>query len=149
LVVWCRDAGSLGKPWQALTRLDELPPGRWLIKHCQGLPRLAKACQGFLHLDPKPPRSHTTKMAFHGSFPSVSSPALCYALVLPGRKLGFRAGFRANSNRECFKINPPAGPRPAGGPILRLQNPTQILPGSPISGPDALLCNIGYVDQPR
>ncbi len=24
-MVWGRDAGSLGKPWQALTRIDELP----------------------------------------------------------------------------------------------------------------------------
>ncbi len=36
-----------------------------------------------------------------------------------GPKSGFRTGFRPDSNRESFKIGPPAGLRPAGGPILR------------------------------
>ncbi len=56
---------------------------------------------------------------------------LCYAIVLPGRKSGFRAGFRQDSIRESLKIGPPAGFRPAGGPILKLprlesgRNPTR------------------------
>jgi hypothetical protein len=29
--------------------------------------------------------------------------------VLPGRKSGFRAGFRPDSSRESLKIGPPAG----------------------------------------
>ena len=45
-------------------------------------------------------------------------PTSCYAIMLPGRKSGFRAGFRPDSNRESLKIGPPAGRRPAGGPIL-------------------------------
>ncbi len=45
---------------------------------------------------------------------------LCQAKVLPGRKSGFRAGFRLDSNRENLKSCPPAGLRPAGGPISRL-----------------------------
>ncbi len=45
---------------------------------------------------------------------------LCYAIVLPGRKTGFRAGFRPDSSRESLKLGPAAGLRPAGGPILRL-----------------------------
>ncbi len=35
--------------------------------------------------------------------------ALCYAIVLPGRTSGFRAGFRPESSRESLKIGPPAG----------------------------------------
>ncbi len=45
---------------------------------------------------------------------------LCYAIMLQGRKSGFRAGFRPDSNRENIKIGPPADLRPAGVPILRL-----------------------------
>ncbi len=40
---------------------------------------------------------------------------LCYAIVLPGRKSGFRAGFRPDYIRESLKIGPPAGRRPVGG----------------------------------
>ncbi len=40
-------------------------------------------------------------------------------VVPPRRKSGFRAGFRPDSSRESFKVGPPAGLRPAGGPILR------------------------------
>jgi hypothetical protein len=40
--------------------------------------------------------------------------------MLPGRIAGFRAGLRPNSNLESVEIGPPAGLRPAGGPILRL-----------------------------
>ncbi len=36
-----------------------------------------------------------------------------YAIVLPGRKSGFRAEFRSDSKTEHLKIGPPAGP-PAG-----------------------------------
>jgi hypothetical protein len=35
--------------------------------------------------------------------------ALCYSIVLPGRKAVFRAGFRPDSIRESHKIGPPAG----------------------------------------
>ncbi len=42
---------------------------------------------------------------------------LCYAIVLPGPKSAFRAGFRPDSLRESLKIGPPAGLRPARGPI--------------------------------
>ena len=45
---------------------------------------------------------------------------LCYAIVLPGRKSGFRAGFRPDSIRESIEISPSAGRRPAGGLILML-----------------------------
>ncbi len=44
---------------------------------------------------------------------------LGYAIVLPGRKSSYRAGFRPDHSRETFKIGPPTGPRPAGGPIVR------------------------------
>ncbi len=42
------------------------------------------------------------------------------AIELPGRRSGFSAGFRSDSNREKLQICSPAGRRPAGGPILRL-----------------------------
>ncbi len=42
---------------------------------------------------------------------------LCYAIVLPGRKSAFRAGFWPDCSRESTEIGPPAGRRPAGGPI--------------------------------
>jgi hypothetical protein len=34
--------------------------------------------------------------------------------LFPGRKPGFRAGFRQDSVRESVKIGTPAGRRPAG-----------------------------------
>ncbi len=37
-------------------------------------------------------------------------PDSCSAIVLPGRKSGFRAGFRLDSTRESFKIGPLARP---------------------------------------
>ncbi len=43
---------------------------------------------------------------------------LCYALVLPGWKSVFRAGFRPDSDREDVKISPAAGLRPAGGAFV-------------------------------
>ncbi len=45
---------------------------------------------------------------------------LCYAIVLPGRKWAFRAGFWPDCYRESTNIGSPAGLRPAGGPILVL-----------------------------
>ncbi len=47
---------------------------------------------------------------------------------------------------EGLKIGTPAGRRPVGGPILRLSRSDsgRPRPGSPISGPEALLRNIGY-----
>ncbi len=77
------------------------------------------------------------------------SVIVCYAMVLPGRKSGFRAGCRSD-NRESLKIGPLAGRRPAGGPIVRLPdgNPAEIRPGNPMSGPEALLRNTGYIKRP-
>ncbi len=43
-----------------------------------------------------------------------------FAIVLPGRKSGFRAGVRPDSDRETLKIGPLASLRPAEGPIWRL-----------------------------
>ncbi len=65
-----------------------------------------------------------------------------------GSEIGLPGRFRSDSDRECIKIGPPAGLRPAGVPILmapRLEsgrNPTR----STASGPEALLRNIGYMD---
>jgi hypothetical protein len=42
---------------------------------------------------------------------------LCYAVVLPGRKSTFHAGFWPDRCRESIEIGPPAGLRPAGGPM--------------------------------
>ncbi len=70
----------------------------------------------------------------------ISRCTLRYAAVLPGRKSVFQAGFRPASSRECSKLGPPAGLRPAGGPIgFPDCNRAEIRPGSPISGPEALL----------
>ncbi len=49
---------------------------------------------------------------------------LGYAIVIPGRKSVFRAGFQPDSNREKFKIGHAAGLRPAGAPILMFSRPT-------------------------
>ena len=38
-------------------------------------------------------------------------------VVLPGRKSDFRAGFWPDCHREINEIGPPAGHRPAGGPM--------------------------------
>ncbi len=48
----------------------------------------------------------------------IAIATLCYAMVLLGRKSGIRAAFRPDSIREGINIGPPAGLRPAGGPIL-------------------------------
>ncbi len=53
--------------------------------------------------------------------------------MLPGRKSAVRAGFWPDCYRERTEISPPAGSSPA-----------QIRPGSPISGPEAVLRNIEY-----
>jgi hypothetical protein len=45
---------------------------------------------------------------------------LYYAIVLPGRKSVFWAGYQTDSNGESLKLGPPAGRRPAGGLILML-----------------------------
>jgi hypothetical protein len=47
-------------------------------------------------------------------------PTLCYAIVLPGQKTGFRAVVLPDSCRDSFKICPPVGLGPAGGLIIRL-----------------------------
>jgi hypothetical protein len=52
--------------------------------------------------------------------PGALENTLCYAIMPPGRKLGFRGGFRPDSNRETKNIGSPAGRRPAGGQILML-----------------------------
>ncbi len=69
--------------------------------------------------------------------------------MFPIRKSGFRIEFRPDSNHENNTIDPSAGLRPAGGPILRLyrQESGRTRPGSPISGQEALLRNIGYAEE--
>ncbi len=43
--------------------------------------------------------------------------SLCYPIVLPDQKSTFWAGFWPDCYRESIEIGPPAGRRPAGGPI--------------------------------
>jgi hypothetical protein len=86
LVVWGRGAGNFGKPWQASTRIDELPPGRG--DH-QALSRPAKACQGFPHLDPIPP----TSWAHYGH--SNSQITDFFSLGGPGGPGGAKSASRA------------------------------------------------------
>ncbi len=80
-------------------------------------------------------------------FPKRHS-SLCtfgYAIMLPGRKSDFRAGFRLNSNLKNLKIGAPAGRRATFEAFP--QNPTKIRSGSPIFGPEELVRNIGHVAQ--
>jgi hypothetical protein len=58
-------------------------------------------------LSPERPNSHDT---------FIHDMILCYLIVLPG-KSAFRAGFRPDCYQESAEIGPPAGLRPAGGPI--------------------------------
>ncbi len=58
---------------------------------------------------------------------------LCYALVLPGRKSAFRAGFWPDCYRENTEIH-----------LIPGSSPAKILPGRPISGSKALLHNLEY-----
>ncbi len=64
--------------------------------------------------------------------------SLCYTIMLPGRRSGFRAGFRQHPNRETLNIDPQAGLR-----SFPDWNPAELRPGSLISGPEALLHNMG------
>ncbi len=64
---------------------------------------------------------------------------LCYATVRPGRKSGFRAGCRPDSNRESLKISPPAARRAEF--CFPDWKPATIRPGSHISGPELLSRN--------
>ncbi len=71
---------------------------------------------------------------------------LCYAIVPPGRRSGFRAEFRPDSNGENIKIGPSAD-RPSGRPKAGRRADFEIFlirirPGSRISGPEAVLRNI-------
>ena len=74
----------------------------------------------------------------------MAGVTLCYAIVLPGRQSGVRLGFRPDSSRENLKISTPAGRRADFEAF-----PIRLRPGSPISGPEAVLCNIMYVQRPR
>jgi hypothetical protein len=47
----------------------------------------------------------------HSSHMSFKSATLRCAIVFPGRKSGFRAGFRPDASRESLNIGPPAGLR--------------------------------------
>ncbi len=49
--------------------------------------------------------------------PMHSQVTLCYAIMLPGRKSAFQAGFWPECYRESIEIGPPASRRAAGGPI--------------------------------
>jgi hypothetical protein len=83
---------------------------------------------------------------------------LCYAMMLPSRKSGFRAGFQLDSSRGSFKIGPPIGlisgyvrasgddlgPALAGNLARTDQNPVQ-----PARGPEALLSNLKYPGQSK
>jgi hypothetical protein len=67
-----------------------------------------------------------------------------------GLETGFRAGFRPDSNRECLEIGLQAGRRPTAGwrvdfEFFPDQNLVEMRPGRPISGPEALLRNIGEI----
>ncbi len=71
---------------------------------------------------------------------------LCYALVLPGRKSDFRAGFgRIATGKASKSALLPAFGRPYGRfRFFPGSSPAQIWPGRSISGPEALLRNIDY-----
>ncbi len=43
--------------------------------------------------------------------PCIKNPSVCYAIMLPGRQSGFRAGFRLESIREGLTIAPPKAGR--------------------------------------
>ncbi len=82
---------------------------------------------------------------------------LCCAIVLPGRKSGFRSGFRPDFDRGSFKIGSPTSPRPAGGPILRLprlesgRNPVwkpDLMPGKVIAQHRVAVCPAQAQNQP-
>ncbi len=79
-----------------------------------------------------------------GSVFEVCCFTLCYAIVPPGHKSAFRAGFWPACDRESTEMGPPAGRRPAGGHISVLSRwqSGQIRSGRPTYGPEALLRNI-------
>jgi hypothetical protein len=96
-------------------------------------------------------QTHKNQSQINNNYPPNSPPnppkdTLRYAIMLPGRKSAFRAGFQPDCYRENTEIGPPAGRRPAQGRFRCFpgSSPAQIRPGRPISGPEALLRNIEY-----
>ncbi len=69
----------------------------------------------------------------------IGFPGRKVDLMLPGWKLGFRAGFRPDSSREGIKVN-------RFGSFSDC-NPGEIRPGKPMSGPEASLRNLKYEES--
>ncbi len=77
--------------------------------------------------------------------PNPPKGTLCYAIVLPGRK----SGFRPNFGRTATGKEPKSALRPAPGRRTDFQffpgiSLAKIRSGSPISGPEPLLRSIEY-----
>ena len=89
-----------------------------------------------------PPRAKWLRMAQAPQ--DLSQNGYGYAIVPPGHKSAFRAGFWQDCYRESTEIDPPAGRRLAGRPISMLSgnSPAKIQPGRRIYGPEALPRNI-------
>ncbi len=78
---------------------------------------------------------------------NASKPALRPAggpIVFPGRNSGFGAGIRQDSSRENIKIGPRTGRRADVEAFTTRIRPKSEA-GGPISGPEALLRNMGHI----
>ncbi len=72
--------------------------------------------------------------------PAPKKCTLCYAIVLPGRKSAFRAGFWPDCYRESDRNRPSGRPEGRFG-YFPGSGPAKIRPGKLICGPEALLRN--------
>ncbi len=100
-----------------------------------------------MQIGPAPKRGRGSIV--HGTPPLGPKPrsgklTLCYAMLLPGRKSGFRAEFRPDSKLENIKICPPAGRADfeAVSTGFRLKS-------GPMYGLEALLHDIGQQRYPE
>ena len=105
-VVGARVQGAPGRPFQKGRSDGEAATGASDI--LEGFPG-APGTNSVVGLrPPEAPRR------FRATSPELT---LCYTILFPGRTSAFRAGFGPDCYREGSEINPPAGLRPAGGPI--------------------------------
>ncbi len=108
----------------------------WLVSKFSAAVRLEKQSRRCRTIPEKP----TDARSYHTT--SQTCAILRNSHTRP--EIGFQAGFRPDANRQNNNFGPPAGRRPAAGPILGFSDQTPVVtrPGNPMSGPESSLRNM-------